>query len=69
MRRVMGVSHDAEASADARRRVLGFFDEHLRGADPVDGRSSPGPAAGDPVGWPGGGPGGTTSVGAPVAGA
>ncbi|WP_299039725.1 dienelactone hydrolase family protein [uncultured Pseudokineococcus sp.] len=31
MRRVMGVSHDHEASADARRRILGFFDEHLRG--------------------------------------
>ena len=33
LRRVMGVSHDHEASADARRRILGFFDEHLHDRD------------------------------------
>lgn len=28
--RVAGVSHDHEAAADAKRRILAFFDEHLR---------------------------------------
>lgn len=69
MRRVMGVSHDAEASADARRRILGFFDEHLRDAADTGEASPPGPAAGDPVGWPAGHATGTTRVGGPTAGA
>ncbi len=74
MRRVMGVSHDAEASADARRRILGFFDEHLRGDDGPD-APAPAAAAGDrpatgdaPVGWPGARAAGTTRVGGPATG-
>jgi len=56
LRRVMGVSHDHEASADARRRILGFFDAHLRGTTAPSSGAAPSddepllhvPA---PVGW------------------
>lgn len=62
--RVMGVAHDHEASADARRRILAFFDTHLRGQD-ADGSdvqpsreeepsAPPAPAGSSPLGWPGG---------------
>ncbi|MEJ5946223.1 dienelactone hydrolase family protein [Pseudokineococcus basanitobsidens] len=48
--RVMGVSHDHEASADARRRILAFFDEHLRGATPGGAGDAGAGTAGAPVG-------------------
>ncbi|MEJ5866719.1 dienelactone hydrolase family protein [Pseudokineococcus sp. 5B2Z-1] len=54
MRRVMGVSHDHEASADARRRILAFFDVHLRdGGTGAGGGAEPSQvAAGDASGAP-----------------
>jgi carboxymethylenebutenolidase len=50
--KVMGMRHDPDAAADAWRRILAFFGEHLQGtpeAEPMDGPAQAGPAQDGPA--------------------